>query len=351
MFFFKKNYKSLFKFIFFKSLNNLKVVTFFLIFRLKYTINNYFSCKFFKILIFYKIYKSFVLKIKKNFFVYFINISLTFKSLKVTRFTNSFNLPVYHSNFHCFWVLKHAYLYPQFSFLNVFVGMDIIKKYFIKNNALFFYYIFQFFVKIYIKNNTLNSLSFNNIWYLINVSMNYLEKFFHKLINGYIFKNYSCWNIKTKHLFNSNLVYLYRNNKYKLCYIRVSNILYFYFFCKINFLLKIYKALKTFLKFILKSSLFYIHFNIFFFKTNVKIKKNKSFLSNINRNLYNISKLKVRLYLLLLFVFLRKNKYTFYKKVLVLTIIQTLLKDVDFFYNKKFVIRKILFISKNYLLI
>ncbi len=304
-----------------------------------------------KILVFYLIYKNFLIKIKQFFlnnlisFYYYSIQNLNFKdiSFRNTKIAKK-----------SFWVLKKACLYVKISFLHIFIGVDILKNVFYKMNTnvhFIWFYIFYSFLKIYLKYKN-NICLFRHIWYLTSVYFSYLEKFIKKLCTCFALTNFSKWKTNTKTPFNISMNFFHCYNNYNLYYVRYSNNIFFYLFCKVKHILGFYKEVKSFLEYILKIYLSYTDFSIVFIKQNLQ-KKTFSWCT-VERFFYLKTKLKLRIFLLFSLNFLnlqkkncQKSRQTFFK-ILTVIIIQTLLQHLFSKIKQKKFWRYILWLSNSF---
>lgn len=303
-------------------------------------------CEFnlFKGVLFYKTYSNFILKIKKCFLLTHLN-SLYKEIIFLLK-----NKEQYKKDFlYCSWGLKKDFFCSKFSFLNVFIALDILKDCFTNLKIFILRAKFETFFNIYIKYTNINNfLFFNEIWYLNYLYLSHLEKYFQAFTKNFLLKKSSQWHIIDDTCrFESSLHYFYLNKKYKIFYIRILNKICFYFHCKIFYVLQFYKNIKIFLKFFFKLNLFgIINFNLSLCIKNKKISKKLFFLLDLKEINFNGPKFKFRLFFLLLSNKIKKNKN---KRRLALnnllkTVIRTLL---HYFYNthtKKILLQQIIFL-------
>ena len=359
MFFCKKNFKYLNNKGYFKNLGLVFLILFFYDFNL---VSFYFfrfrhskkplKLSLLKILLFYKTYKNFIIKLKKFFITHLFN--NFWKQLNLTLYSKNFIIKnkIKNQDFYFSWVFNKKCFYIKFSFLHIFLFLDFLKEFYF-NISLNFNSIFLVFLKLFVKTEK-NLLFFQNLLYLTNLYLSIFESFFSRLKNSIFFKNFSYWKIIKKQKFNSYLYYLYRNTKYILYYIRCSNIIYLYLCCKIKYVLQIYKSLVIIFRYVLKLRFKYSYFNLTF--GNKKVFKNFSFINDSSYN-FNFSKLKLRLYFLFnlnnkLLVdknYKRNKVYNIKEKKLIILITQNLLEYLYISNNKKSSSYKINFLITNYL--
>lgn len=266
----------------------------------------YWEANLFKVVLFYKTYSNFTLKIKKCFLLTYLN------SLQKEIIFLSENKEQYKKSFlYCSWGLKKNFFCSKFSFLNVFIALDILKDCFTNIKIFILRAKFESFFNIYIKySNTNNFLFFNEVWYLNNLYIIHLEKYFQAFTKSFFLKKSSQWHIiDNTRRFESSLHYLYLTKNYKIFYIRILNKICFYFHCKIFYVLQFYKNITIFLKFFFKLNLFcIISLNLSLCIINKKISKNLSFLLDLKKKIFNVPKFKFRLFFFFLFHKIKKKK-------------------------------------------
>ena len=359
MFFCNKNFKYLNNKSYFKNLGLVFLILFFYdfnlvsfyFFRFRHH-KKYLKLSLLKILLFYKIYKNFIIKIKKFFITHLFN--NFWKQLNLILYSKHFITENRSKNqdFYFPWFFNKKYFCIKFFFSHILLSLDFLKEFYF-NVTLNFNSIFLVFVKLFIKTEK-NLLFFQNLLYLTNLYLNVFENFISRLKNSIFLKNFSYWKIIKKQKFNSYLYYLYRNTKYILYYIRCSNIVSLYLCCKIKYLLQIYKKVVIIFRYVLKLKFKYSYFNLTF--RNKKVFKNFSFINNSYYD-FNFSKLKLRLYFLfnldnklLLNKNYKKNKvYKIKEKKLIVLITRNLLEYLYISNSKKLSSYKINFLITNYL--
>lgn len=359
MFFYKKKYKftkedyflkdSIFL-LFYIYKPNL-IIFFFL--RNKYINIQYLNSNLIKIIFFYRIYKAFIGDIKQTFNTQLVNILK--KKVKTENLFKQISLKKNSQAFISFWNLKKEYFYLIFSFLHIFIGIDILKDVYFSNNKYFaLFYSFQSFKKLFTKHKN-SVFIFNIVWYLTNLYVQYFEKFIQKLSMNFIFKNRSGWKFINKSRFSVSLYYLYAYNNYSLYYIRSLNKIQFFLFSKVKYVLQVYKEIQIFLKYHLKIKLNYNEFNFRFVNKTIFLKK--AFFEAFN-SVKVKAKLKLRIFMLFHFnqyylhlykqnhpksSQLRLNKLANITK-------QVLLQFVRFknSYTQKIFFRQLIWLSKNF---